>query len=234
MQAQGARDVPGCRSARIPAWVAWCRAATVGECCLSIDSVQPALFPRGSGRMPPDSVLTAAGSPVRLEPLAPRHRLLYHALYGCPDVMSAIADPLDPVRIDAQFARVLRHNAASNPGHRAWAIEPVQGRSQAFGIAALLRDGERVELGIMLHPGAWRRGIGTGAIKAMLPYAFEAMKVEFVDATCRAERLPVIQRLLAPFDFQSRVGRRAGEVDWRLDGRRWRAKHATAHAAPRK
>ena len=172
--------------------------------------------------MSPDDAITVSGMKLRLVPMAERHRGLYHALYGCPEVMRAIGGPLDAAAIDAQFDRVLRHNAVPSPGHRAWAIEGSEGAASEFGLVALLRDGSRAELGVMLRPTAMRRRIATRAIAIVLPHAFGILGLKHVDASRRTDaHVRVIDKLLLPLGFIRTAGLRPGETGWSLSLECW-------------
>ena len=152
---------------------------------------------------------------LRLRLLDERDYDLYHALHASPEVMRAIGPVPDTVTIEANFGRVVRHNRSSRPGHRAWAIErePAAG----LGLITLLRQGVQAELGVMLLPGACHRGVGTQAIRRLLPHAFSAMGLVRVDASRPDDdHARVIDRLLLPLGFRRTVGLRAGEAGWSL------------------
>jgi RimJ/RimL family protein N-acetyltransferase len=158
---------------------------------------------------------------VRLALLAAEDRRLYHALYSSAEVMRAIGPPLATPDIDAQMGRVLRHNRCAVPGHRAWAISSGDG-DERFGLAALLRGGNRAELGILLLPTAWRRGIATSAFDVLLPYAFGALGLQQIDASRSDDgHAAVIDRLLTPFGFRPAAGLRPGEKGWSLSLSTW-------------
>jgi RimJ/RimL family protein N-acetyltransferase len=157
-----------------------------------------------------------AAEPVQLRLLDERDRELYHALHASLDVMRAIGPTLTPGEIDARFGRVVRHNGSRRPGHRAWAI--AAGRPPcALGLITLLRNGMRAELGVMLLPHAWHRGVATRGIRSVLPLAFGELGLDHVDASrpddAHARR---IDRLLLPLGFRPAAGLRTGEAGWTL------------------
>jgi ribosomal-protein-alanine N-acetyltransferase len=162
-----------------------------------------------------------AGSGIRLRLLAPTDRALYRELYCSEDVMRAIASPLTIEHVDDRFRRALAHNGSVRPGHRAWAIDTGPGTA-ALGLAALLRNRTRAELGIMLLPPAWRQRVATRAFDLLLPHAFGRMRLERIDAS-RADdgQARVIDRLLAPFGFERASGLRPGEIGWCLTRVGW-------------
>ena len=163
----------------------------------------------------------AAGPSIALRLIDAGDRALYHALYASPEVMRTIGPPRAGADIDAQFGRVLKHNRLATPGHRAWAISAA-GSHEPFGLTALLRDGNRAEFGIMLLPHAWRRGIASAAVRALLPLAFHGLRLERLDAS-RADDAQgaVMHRLLSPFGFRRTAGLRPQEIGWSLEACRW-------------
>ena len=163
------------------------------------------------------------GTRIRLRLLDESDRGLYHALHASPEVMRTVGPPLAADEIEARLGRVLRHNRAASPGHRAWAIECMQDVPPRVGLVALLRDGERAELGIMLLPAAWRRGIAAAAIATVLLHAFDRMGRRQVDASRpHDEHAVIIDRLLARFGFKPAPGLRPGEAGWCLPRCRFR------------
>jgi hypothetical protein len=114
------------------------------------------------------------------------------------------------------FARVCRHNRAKSPGHRLWVIE---GRHDggAVGITALRRAASRAELGIMLRPDAWNRGIAREVFGPLLRHAFDAMGLDSVDAERRDDAHgALIDRLLRPFGFVEATPTAPGLRRWVL------------------
>ncbi|MGY4514726.1 RimJ/RimL family protein N-acetyltransferase [Lysobacter sp. HA18] len=159
----------------------------------------------------------------RLHLTAPSDRQHYIDLYRDPEVMRHIGDVQDEARLQGAFDLVCRHNRARLPGHRCWTIS--DRLSDAFvGITALRRDGERAELGIMLRPDAWNRGVAKEVFGPLLEYAFAAMQLAVVDAERRDDAHAVlIDRLLHPFGFSDSPPTAAGLRRWALHSERWRA-----------
>lgn len=146
-------------------------------------------------------------------------RSLYHALHTSADVMRTIGPVPTADEIDRRFGRVVRHNLHERPGHRAWAVAY---GNEACGLVALLRDGRHAEFGIMLLPSAWRRGIGTGALRQVLRTAFGPMGLQSVRLSRRDDGHAIaLDRLCRPYGFLRTVGLREGEVGWILDRTRW-------------
>ena len=141
-------------------------------------------------------------------------RPLYRALYTCAEVMRGIGEPLAVDVADAQFERVVRHNRACLPGHRAWAIESCADRVP-LGVVALLRNGRRAEFGIMLLPHAWRQGYATETLRTLLPHAFGEMDLELLEVRRPDDpHAIVVHRMLAPFSFRRLVQPETGWVRW--------------------
>ncbi|AXK73102.1 N-acetyltransferase [Lysobacter sp. TY2-98] len=164
--------------------------------------------------------MTRMRNATRLRLVDEGDRDLYRTLYSSQDVMRAIGEPLDRETIDAQLSRVVAHNRSNKPGHRAWVIETLTD-GHGVGLAALLREGNSAEFGVMLLPGAWQRGIGTATIRRLLLHAFEEMRVELVHASSQSTRAGVIGRLLAPFNLERQDSERLGDSRWLLTRDRW-------------
>lgn len=157
-----------------------------------------------------------AGPEVRIRLLTGQDRALYRALYTCPEVMREIGPPLSEAELDVQFGRVVRHNGAERPGHRAWAILDSEGCG-TLGLMTLFRDGNVAELGIMLRATARRRGFASASLRALLPIAFGELGLKCIVASRRAgEHAHVIDRLLLPLGFRRGEGLRPGDVGWQL------------------
>lgn len=151
---------------------------------------------------------------LRLRLIDARDAALYRALYTSPEVMRHIAPPLGAQEADAAFERVCRHNARAEPGHRYWAIVD-RSSDEGLGLAALHRQGARAELGVMLLPGAWSRGVSREAFSVLLPYAFAAMGLEQVDAERPDDGHALrIDRLLRPFGFERAPPTRRDHARW--------------------
>lgn len=147
---------------------------------------------------------------VHLTLMGAEHRALYRALYCDNEVMRWIGTPLSAEVADDQFSRVVRHNARFVPGHRAWAVSRLEG--DFVGMAALLRQGSQVELGIMLLPTAVRLGIGSAVVAQLVRKAFHAPEIDSIVARTR---LP-LAGLLSPHGFRHTTFE-DGYGHWRLD-----------------
>lgn len=152
------------------------------------------------------------------------HAALYRTLYTCPEVMRRIAAPLAPRAADAAFGRACAHNLRTLPGHRSWAIECRSGNAP-IGLAAMNRDGQQAELGVMLLPERWKSGVSTEAFTVLLDHVFGAMELKSIHAQ-RADddHARIIDRLLGPFGFERAAGvARPGQCRWVLHRSRWHA-----------
>lgn len=162
-----------------------------------------------------------SGPRIKLCLLESAHRELYRSLYCSGEVMQAVMQPLTTEQADAQFERVLRHNAHSRPGHRAWAIE-VHGDPTGIGLTALIRDGNRAKFGIMLNPATWRCRFANETLSVLLPHAFDEMGLELIDALRPDDsQAGVVERMFAPFGFQRVAHGPAGWVRWQLSFGQW-------------
>ena len=154
-------------------------------------------------------------APLRLRLLDESDRALYHALHSSPEVMRAIGPTLAADEIDARFGRVVRHNRSARPGHRAWVIEAEP--AAAAGLITLLRNGAQAELGVMLLPARWARGVATAAIACLLPHAFSVLGLLRIEAARPDDaHARVIDRLLLPLGFHRTTGAHPGEARWGL------------------
>jgi hypothetical protein len=153
---------------------------------------------------------------LRLRLLAPRDAALFVGLYTDAAVMARIMPPLDVAAATRAFEAACRHNGRANPGHRHWAIE-ARDDGRGLGIAALLREGTRAELGVMLRPEAWNRRVSGEAFAALLPHAFEDPTLALIDAQRPDDDHALrIDRLLAPFGFIRGPATRPGCARWLL------------------
>lgn len=143
---------------------------------------------------------------LRLRPMEARDEAMFCHLYTDPDVMRRIVAPLSAEAATQSFQRACGHNAKDTPGHRFWAIDskPVDGAAMetAIGMAALLRTGDRAELGVMLTNGWWNRGISSEAFVPLIDHAFLGMGLDLVYAQRPDDdHALIIDRLLGRFGF---------------------------------
>lgn len=154
-------------------------------------------------------------SEIQLRLLCQADRDFYRSLYTCPVAMAQIAAPLTVEAADAALARVCRHNTHVPARHTTWLIAfggcPV-------GLGSLER--RNGEIGLMLAPDHWQRRLGSAAIDRLLRQGF-GEGLDLIIAECRAEHVPVVQRLLEPFGFRRRAARREKYVDWHVDRQAW-------------
>lgn len=169
-----------------------------------------------------DAILLTPRLRLRLlDATEPAHASLYRRLYTCPKTMAWIGPPLSSREADAAFAIVSRHNVRRTPGHRFWSVE---GRYSgvATSLMALQRRGDRAEFGVMVEAGAWRRGLASEALAALLPYAFEHMGLGAIDVQ-RAddEQGAVMHRLVSRFGFEPVDHPEPGMRAWSLERCHW-------------
>lgn len=156
---------------------------------------------------------------LRLRLLGPDDLALYERLYACPQVMAQIGAPLTAEAAERAFRAAVAHNGRDDPGHRTF-VAFDRATQAALGIGALARSGRRAEIGLMLLPAAWGGIASREVMDALVNHAFGAMRLEALDAACRAgpnERPG--QRLVAPYGFVRLPSDDPGIVRWVLDRR---------------
>lgn len=149
--------------------------------------------------------------------LGPEDLALYQGLYTCPRVMAQIGAPLTAEAAGRAFRAAVAHNGRDEPGHRTFVAFDRATRA-ALGIGALVRSGRRAEIGLMLLPAAWGGVASREVMDALVAHAFGPMRLEGLDAACRAgpnERPG--QRLVAPYGFVRVPPHDSGMVRWVLD-----------------
>ena len=161
---------------------------------------------------------------LRLRLLDARDAALYCGLYTCPRVMANIGPPLDGTRATRAFAATLAHNTRDVPGHRAFAVfDRVD--ATPVGIGALMREGARAEIGLMLLPAAWDGRRSHEVLDALLVHAFVSRGLQAVDAVCReGPNVRPSRRLLRPYGFTEVPQSLAGTLRWELRRDAWQAR----------
>jgi RimJ/RimL family protein N-acetyltransferase len=165
---------------------------------------------------------------LRLRPFVAADEALYCGLYTDAAVMREIGAPLAWDVAAQAFRRACEHNAKATPGHRFWAIDAkaADGATpvHAIGLAALLRSGDRAELGVMLRHGWWNRGISSEAFVPLIDHAFIGMGLAQVYAQRPdGDHARIIDRLLGPFGFVRTPDRppAPGVARWELPKAVW-------------
>lgn len=170
---------------------------------------------------------------LRLRPLVAADQALYCGLYTDAAVMREIGPPLAADAAAEAFRAACRHNAKDTPGHRFWAIDAkaADGVPTAVGIgmAALLRSGDRAELGVMLRHGWWQLGISSEAFVPLIDHAFLGMALALVYAQRPdGDHARIIDRLLGRFGFVRTPDTAPGPAvcRWELPRAVWQARRA--------
>jgi RimJ/RimL family protein N-acetyltransferase len=140
-----------------------------------------------------------------------RDEAMFCHLYTDPDVMRRIVAPLSAEAALLSFQRACNHNAKDQPGHRFWAIDPKRddgtAADAAIGMAALLRNGDSAELGVMLVHGWWNSGVSSEAFAPLLAHAFTGHAFNGMGLALVYAQRPdddhalIIDKLLAKFGF---------------------------------
>ncbi len=166
---------------------------------------------------------------LRLRLLEPRDEALFCHLYTDPEVMRRILPPLSAEAAARSFERACRHNASDNPGHRFWSIDE-KASGDAIGMAALLRNGDSAELGVMLRNGWWNRGISSEAFVPLIAHGFQGMGLELICAERPDDdHALIIDRLLGRFGFVRAPERATAptQARWELPRATWQAHRST-------
>jgi RimJ/RimL family protein N-acetyltransferase len=116
---------------------------------------------------------------VRLELLDASHLGQVESLLGDPDVLRFTRIP---VPVPAGFARrwLDMYESARREGNReAFAAFDADGRFTGLALAPEIdREGEQLELGYIVAPGARGRGNGTAMLEALTRWAFEELSAQ--------------------------------------------------------
>lgn len=145
---------------------------------------------------------------------------LHVQLYTDAAVMQHIATPLAADAAAQAFARACRHNRAARPGHRTWRIDGADG--EPLGIAALQRQGDAAEIGVVLREAAWGRGLAREALGAVLAHGFDAMQLALVYGERPDDgQAMLVDRMFAPLGLHRVPPPKAGTARWELQRARW-------------
>lgn len=162
----------------------------------------------------------------------PGDEALFVHLYTDPVVMRHIAPISDAEAAVRSFKTACRHNERHAPGHRFWRIDwqgggsgaPAEAGVGGVGLAALQREGDSAELGVMLREGWWNRGVSSEAFTVVLAHAFGPMGLALVHAERPDDdHARVIDRLLDRFGFRRTPERASapGQCRWELQQEGW-------------
>lgn len=160
---------------------------------------------------------------------APGDEALFVQLYTDPAVMRRIDFSASAEAAARAFQAACHHNRRDTPGHRYWRIDLLGGAGAVagasdIGLAAVQRQGDTAELGVMLREGAWNRGISSEAFTAVLAHAFGPMALALVYAERPDDdHALIIDRLLGRFAFKRTPERASapGQCRWELPRETW-------------
>lgn len=154
----------------------------------------------------------------RLRLFEPRDEVFYVDLYSRDDVMRWVGPVVPRETARRAFGAACRHNAAADPGHRFWIVETSP--SQPVGLTALKRSGSNAEIGAMVLPEWWNRGVSRQAFRVMAAQAFDHMGIDVIDARRPADAHAVrVNRMLAAVGFRPAVLLVEGSLHWQLTAR---------------
>lgn len=101
------------------------------------------------------------------------------------DAMKHIAKPLQTTLADAkQMLEKINNMVNTNEGI-GWAITLKGQPKKVIGgcsFHVIQKEHYRAEIGYMLHPDYWRKGIVSEAVKALIAYGFQEMKLHSIEA----------------------------------------------------
>lgn len=168
---------------------------------------------------------------LRLRLMEARDEAMFRHLYTDPDVMRRILPPLSAEAAAQSFVRACNHNTKDTPGHRCWAIDYTAAGGSApevaIGMAALLRNGDSAELGVMLCNGWWNQGISSEAFVPLIDHAFLGMELALVYAQRPDDdHARIIDKLLGKFGFVHAPDRLIDKTlcRWELPRSTWEAR----------
>ncbi len=141
-------------------------------------------------------------------------RAWFVALFTDEAVMRHVDGPLEPALADQLFDRVLE--ASQHPGavdgrvHTAWVVE----EDGPVAHAAVLREGDELEIGYILAQAAWGRGLGTAVARALVARGFAETDAPHLIATVDADH-PASIRVLekAGLTLRTRIEDEDGAYD---------------------
>lgn len=92
----------------------------------------------------------------------------------------------------------IQNNTAITWGITLPGFAPIIG---SIGFWRIVKEHHRAEIGYMLHPDHWKKGLISEAIKAVLNYGFEHMKLHSIEANINPKNL-ASRRVLEKHGFQ--------------------------------
>lgn len=128
----------------------------------------------------------------RLRPLESGDADLYRALYTSPAVMAHLGGPLAPATADACFRTLMTRGDRAG---RHYAVLRDDGIACGLGAIMLVpAEASAAELGLMLLPDHWRRGLGTAVLRALADIAFanstcQCLRVQYAHGHAASERV---------------------------------------------
>jgi RimJ/RimL family protein N-acetyltransferase len=130
----------------------------------------------------------------RLRPLESGDADLYRALYTSPAVMAHLGGPLAPAAADACFRTLM---ARDDGASRHYAVLHDDGIACGLGaIMPVPAEAGAAELGLMLLPDHWHRGLGTAVLRELAEIAFanstcQCLRVQYGQGNVLFERLAI-------------------------------------------
>lgn len=127
-------------------------------------------------------------------------RALYISLYTDPVVMGGIGPALAANAASRAFERLCALTQGNHPGHRYWIIVEMQSGA-ATGLAGFRRYEDEGEIGAMLRPNWWRRGVATEVFTRLLSHGWSVMGLKRVIGESLVSQAEAVGGLFAGLGF---------------------------------
>lgn len=127
------------------------------------------------------NIATLTSARLRIAPLAANDLGFYTRLYGDPETMALVADPLSSVAAGRSFEAALRCHARSPTRRLSWTLTETT-IDQQIGLLALMRElpdltPDSAEIGALILPAAQGRGYAAEAIATLAAHAFDDLGI---------------------------------------------------------
>lgn len=129
--------------------------------------------------------------------------------------MRYVSDTLDTETARVHFAAACRLTAVADPAYWIWTVS-MSGQAEDAGIASLMAGDSHAEIGMLLLPEWQGRSLGTHAVRRLVEYGFDTLRVARIESRQRAGNIGW-QRLMERSGFE-RVEAAIIRPDWL----RWR------------
>lgn len=142
---------------------------------------------------------------IPIDVRSPAHRALYVDLHTDPAVMHQVSSPLSPQAAEVAFERFCASTRGEHPGHRYWIVVDTASAA-AIGLVGFQKLGRGAEIGVMVLPGWWQRGVATEALTCLLEYGRRTLGLNAVSAQSLEGHAPVMGALFRRLGFRTVPG----------------------------